>query len=138
MTLDDIIGRLKEKGVKLTPQRQEVIRVLMEGEHMSADDILQQVKDRYAGVSFDTIYRTLNLFKALKLVNELDFMDGCRRYEINHEGQHHHHLVCLKCGRAQELPFCPADCLARVQNYSPEFKICGHMFKIYGYCQSCQ
>lgn len=138
MTLDDIIGRLKEKGVKLTPQRQEVIRVLLEGEHMSADDILRQVKERYAGVSFDTIYRTLNLFKELKLVNELDFMDGCRRYEINHEGQHHHHLVCLKCGRAQELPFCPADCLARVQIHSPEFKICGHMFKIYGYCQSCQ
>lgn len=137
MEMHEALAVLKSKGVKLTPQRQEVMRVLLNGaKHHSADEIYQEVKSVYPGVSFDTIYRTLHLLKEQGLVRELDFFDGCRRFEFNE--YHHHHLVCLKCGKAEEISFCPVGCLDQVQAEHPDFRVAGHMFKIYGYCQSCQ
>ncbi|NHM26848.1 transcriptional repressor [Desulfofundulus sp. TPOSR] len=141
MKLEEALRKLKAQGVRLTPQRQEVLRILIEEadgeEHLSAEEIWRLVQKRYASVSFDTIYRTLHLLIRCGLASELDFSDGCRRFEFAGNG-HHHHLVCLKCGRAEELAFCPEDCLARVQVERPGFKITGHAFKIYGYCQRCQ
>lgn len=138
--LEEALRTLKEQGVRLTPQRQEVLRVLLEageGEHFSAEDIWRRVRERYAGVSFDTIYRTLELFVRVGLASEMDFAESCRRYEYAGRG-HHHHLVCLKCGRAEELPFCPVDCLERIREEKPRFKVTGHAFRVYGYCQDCQ
>ncbi|MDK2888645.1 Fur family transcriptional regulator, zinc uptake regulator [Desulfofundulus australicus DSM 11792] len=141
MKLQEALHKLKEQGVRLTPQRQEVLRILIEEaggeEHLSAEEIWRLVRKRYASISFDTIYRTLNLFVRCGLASELDFPDGCRRFEFAGNG-HHHHLVCLKCGRAEELAFCPEDCLIRAQFEKPGFKITGHAFKIYGYCPKCQ
>lgn len=138
MTLGEALDKLKAGGIRLTPQRQEVLRVLLDGgEHYSAEEIWHRVRQRYAGVSFDTIYRTLHLLTRYGLASEVDFADGCRRFESAGKG-HHHHLVCLRCGRIEELPFCMEDCLSRVKAEKPDFKITGHAFKFYGYCRQCQ
>ncbi len=142
--MHEVFMRLKKLGVRLTPQRQEVLRVLLEGalkkrgQPLSAEEILHQVRQRYPGISFDTVYRTLATFRKLGLVHEVLFRDGCRRFELNLRGEHYHHLVCLKCGRARELPFCPADCLARAREHYPDFEIADHAFTIYGYCARCR
>ncbi|WP_066634029.1 Fur family transcriptional regulator [Desulfolucanica intricata] len=139
MSMEDMLNKLKENGIKVTPQRQEVLRVFLENEkHYSAEEILKKVKNTFSNISLDTIYRTLSLFKGLGLINEVDFADGCRRFEINNVDGHHHHLVCLKCGRAEEVRFCPEDCLLKVQKQNPDFKVSGHTFKIFGYCPNCQ
>lgn len=139
MILDRAVARLKKEGFKLTPQRQEILGVLLEEEkYYSAEEILQQVQRRYPGVSLDTVYRTLYLFKDLGLVSELNFQGGYRRFEFNLEGRHHHHLVCLKCGHSEKLPCCPTDILVRVEKEHPEFAIACHSFEVYGYCGGCQ
>ncbi|MEW5952304.1 MAG: Fur family transcriptional regulator [Bacillota bacterium] len=139
MTMGEVLEWLRSKGIKITPQRQEVIRVLAEskGSH-SAEEILKKVQDRYSNMSLDTIYRTLSLFREQGLVNEVHFPGACRRFELNSEENHRHHLICLLCGKTEEFPCCPEDCLARVSECSPGFKVSGHTFKIYGYCQRCQ
>lgn len=137
--LSEAMACLKKMGIRLTPQRQEVLRVLLEERRpSSAEEILQKVRTRYPAVSFDTIYRSLATFKKIGMVSEVLFRDGCRRFEFNLEGEHHHHLVCLKCGHARKLPFCPADCLARARKYCPDFEIADHAFTVYGYCSKCQ
>ena len=139
MNMADVLNKLKACGIKLTPQRQEIIKVFLEDKkHFSADDVLKKVQQTFASVSFDTIYRTLNLFKELGLIIEVDFFDGCRRFEMNDEDNHHHHLVCLKCGKAEEVRNCPAECIHNVLKQNPGFKISGHTFNIYGYCPNCQ
>lgn len=144
MLMDEILALLKRKGVRLTPQRQEVLKALLErsesnSQPLSAEEILQMVRRHYPGVSFDTIYRTLATFKKLGLVNEVYFKgDDCRRFELVLRGNHHHHLVCLKCGNARELPFCPADCLAQTRERYPDFEIADHAFTVYGYCAKCR
>ena len=139
MNMEDMLSKLKENGIKVTPQRQEVLKVFIENEkHYSAEEILKKVQKNFPNVSLDTIYRTLSLFKELELISEVDFSDGCRRFEINEVDGHHHHLICLKCGRAEEVRFCPEECLLKVKMQNPDFKVSGHTFKIFGYCSKCQ
>lgn len=139
MTMEEALELLRSRGIKVTPQRQEVMRVLVEGkDHYSAEEILKLVQERYSGMSSDTVYRTLNLFRELGLVQEVQFPGDIRRFELNCAENHHHHLVCLVCGRAEEFPYCPEDCLAKVTDCSPGFKVSGHTFRIFGYCQRCQ
>ncbi len=143
MLLQDVLKELRKAGIRLTPQRQEVLQALFDGlqgdcQPQSAEEILQVVRKRYPGVSPDTIYRTLATFQKLGLVREVNFRDGCRRFELVLQGGHHHHLVCLRCGRSRELPFCPADCLVRVQEYCPDFEIEDHAFTVFGYCPKCR
>lgn len=139
MTLNETLSRLKGQGVKITPQRLEILKVLLDEErYYSAEEILKKVQERYPAVSFDTVYRTLYLLKRLGLVIELNFQGGYRRFEFNHEDKHHHHLVCLKCGWSQKLACCPTDCLAGIEEENPEFAITGHSFEIYGYCKDCR
>ncbi|MEW6423126.1 MAG: Fur family transcriptional regulator [Bacillota bacterium] len=139
MTLNETLSRLKEQGVKITPQRLEILKVLLgEERYYSAEEILKKVQKHYPAVSFDTVYRTLYLFKKIGLVLELNFQGGYRRFEFNHEDKHHHHLVCLKCGKSKKLSFCPTDCLARIKEEHPEFAVTSHSFEIYGYCRGCR
>jgi Fe2+ or Zn2+ uptake regulation protein len=139
--MQEILARLKELGIRPTPQRQEIIQALLDrseqgAQPLSAEDVLLRVRGHYPGVSLDTVYRTLAILKKSGLVNEVNFRDDCRRFELCLHGKHHHHLVCLGCGHYCEVPFCPVD-LMSVQNCYPEFQIADHAFTIYGYCAKC-
>jgi len=137
VTLTEILAGLKEKGLKLTPQRQQILQVLLRAEGpLSAKEIGALVHRRFPNVGLGTVYRTLETLKALDLLSETVFPDGGRRYELCRE--HRHHLVCLGCGRAVAFPFCPDDCLAKVAAANPDFEVQGHSFAVFGYCGECR
>jgi Fe2+ or Zn2+ uptake regulation protein len=144
MVLGEVLGQLKKTGIRLTPQRQEIMIVLLErfqegGSPLSADEIMQSVKMRYPVISLDTVYRTLATFTKEGLVRELQFRDHSRRFELVGKGEHHHHhLVCLSCGNIRKIPYCPEDCLERTRKCYPEFEISDHSFTVYGYCPKCR
>lgn len=94
---------LQEKGYRLTPQRMLVIEALHNADsHISAEEIYEQLHARYPYSNISTVYRTLELFKKLKLVTETDFGEGRVRYHVAEKG-HHHHLVCRRCGKVMDL-----------------------------------
>lgn len=137
MNLSDLLTGLKKKGLKLTPQRQQILRVLLAAEQpLSAKELGMLVNRRFPNVGLGTVYRTLDTLKQLGLVNETVFPGGGRRYELCRE--HRHHLVCLGCGRAVAFPFCPADCLAKIAAANPDFDVRGHSFAVFGYCGECR
>lgn len=136
MVARNLIEAMKGKGCKITPQRRLLIEILKTGGHKSAEEIFAEVKKEQPNISFGTVYRNLNVLKEIGLVKELDFKDGCSRYEL--AGKHHHHLVCLGCGKAIELNMCPLQQQVEEVAGNHDFKIAGHSFKIYGYCSMCR
>jgi Fe2+ or Zn2+ uptake regulation protein len=143
MLLDDYLMHLKQKGIRLTLQRQEILRVLFEGadgtgQPLNAEEILQSVRKRCPHISQDTVYRTLATFVEAGIVIELQFLDHCRRFELVQKDDHHHHLVCLICGRTRELSYCSSEFLKQAQEQYPDFQIQDHVFTVYGLCPSCQ
>jgi Fur family ferric uptake transcriptional regulator len=94
---------LREKGHRLTPQRMLVIEALHSADkHISAEELYEQLHERYPYSNISTVYRTLELLKQLNLVTETDFGEGYVRYHVAEKG-HHHHLVCQGCGKIMDL-----------------------------------
>lgn len=92
----------KEAGVRITHQRLEIYREIMQSDdHPNAETVYARIKERIPTISLDTVYRTLWLFRDLKLIKTLEASRGSTRFEPNLT--HHHHFVCNECGRIQDF-----------------------------------
>lgn len=88
----------KSAGLKVTHQRMEIYRELLEAhDHPSAETIYKRLEKRLPSLSLDTVYRTLATFEKLNLVHRLETVESQARYEalINR----HHHFLCDRCGQ---------------------------------------
>lgn len=139
-TIKDVMRKLQEKDYKLTPQRQLVAQVLLTntGEHLSAEEIYQSVKDLNPEIGLATVYRTLELLSELEILQKIDFGDGRARYEFREEAHHHHHLICTTCGKVEEFGEDLLDSLEAQVSQQSGFRVTDHQVKFYGYCKDCQ
>ncbi len=80
---------------RVTKQRAAVLRALGDGMHLSAETILERVRDQVPGVSLGTIYRTLDILRENGLVQMLTIGNSAALYEAAHGT--HHHLFCRSC-----------------------------------------
>lgn len=101
MTCQEVFFKqLRERGFRLTPQREMVLSALHEIEGFAtADEIYERVSALSSSVDISTIYRTLELLQDFRLVASVDPGDGQRRYELVGIHGQHFHLVCRSCGR---------------------------------------
>lgn len=136
MSVSPFIEQLQANGLKITPQRQEILRVFLESKesHLSAEDVHQKIAAKFPSMSLDTVYRNLSVMLELGILTELNFGERKNLFEINNSG-HHHHLICTKCGGSEEIDFCPLDFLD--QNKVKNFKVQKHSFEIFGICANC-
>jgi Fur family ferric uptake transcriptional regulator len=90
---------LKESGHRLTPQRLMILSAIRHTKgHITAAEILEQVKGSYSYIDISTVYRTLGVLKQMRFISETDMGAGEYRYEwIDHV--RHHHLICRSCDR---------------------------------------
>jgi len=90
---------LKEKGLRLTPQRRLILDIIHEADaHLTAEEIINSVQSKMPGVNKSTIYRTLELLEELNCVFKSE-VDDKFIYHHAEEG-HHHHIICRKCGKS--------------------------------------
>ena len=133
-----IVGRLSEKGYRLTPQRLMILSAI-EGsrKHISAEEIYAQVAARYPNVNISTVYRTLELLKKLNMVYEIDLGEGRIRYHAEGSG-HHHHLVCQDCGKVIDIDESSLSALRDVLLHDYNFRAELRHVAIFGFCENCR
>lgn len=138
-SLDAFRRFLRERSLPVTSQREQVADVLFAaGGHLSVEDIEQLLRSRDVHVGKATIYRTLDLLVASRMVVERDFGEGFRRYERVPGHPHHEHLICLRCGKVVEFQ---NDRLERLKALIADeygFQHSHHRLEIYGVCRECQ
>jgi len=94
------LEQLRERGFRLTPQREMVLSVMHQLDNFStAEEIYDRVQDFSSAVDISTIYRTLELLHEFHLVASIDPGDGQRRYQLLGVHGQHLHLVCRSCGK---------------------------------------
>lgn len=127
--------RLKEKGYKQTDKREEILRIFVkEKRYLSAKEVLSFMQTVFPELSFDTVYRNLTLFEELEMLETTE-LNGERIYRLHcSDDEHHHHLICLSCGKSRMIELCPLDALVEKPK---EFTITDHKFELYGYCVEC-
>lgn len=88
---------LQERGVRVTPQRAHVWRVLVEsGGHFTAERVWERVRDALPGLELSTVYRSLEALRSAGLVAESRLPEGPRVFEAR--PALHPHLMCEVCG----------------------------------------
>src|SRR3954447_20970785 len=141
MPLDSIRGSLKDKGVRLTRQRQILLELIdKSGQHLDAENLFQMAKEKDPKLNRVTVYRTLKLLKEGGLVDELDLMHygGDQHYYETKTKQEHAHVICLRCGKVEEFFGDPLQKLRRQIEAHFGFQILLARTEVGGYCSHCQ
>ncbi len=130
--------QLKEAGLKITMPRLKVLHILEQSvnHHLSAEDVYKALLDMGEDVGLATVYRVLTQFEAAGLVNRHNFEGGFSVYELE-QGEHHDHLVCVKCGRVEEFMDELIEQRQRIIAENAHFKMTSHALNIYGVCSRC-
>ena len=93
----ELTEAFRQKGMKLTPQRQLLFRLLHgNAAHPSAEALHAQASDLMPGISLRTVYQTLNDLAAMGDLQLVSLGSGPARFDPNVD--HHHHAVCDRCG----------------------------------------
>ncbi|WP_240376635.1 Fur family transcriptional regulator [Bacillus piscicola] len=137
MNVQQALEKLKDKGYKYTDKREMMLRLIdKEKRYMTAKEVLIAMQELYPHISFDTVYRNLSVFEEMAILEMTEF-DGEKRYRFNCSlSSHHHHIICLECGKTQHIKACPMEWLE--ESVESQFSVTGHKFEIYGCCADCQ
>ncbi len=101
----DFKSTLHSKGMRLTGQRRLILQVLEEaGRHLDAETVFERAHRRDERVSLATVYRTLQLFKEMGIIDQ-HFTSREHNREVYEPvgAEEHYHFSCLKCGRVVEF-----------------------------------
>ena len=100
-------AELHERGWRMTPQRETILNTFQnieKGQHLSAEELCELLKEEGEPISLSTIYRNLKLMSRMGILRELELAEGQKRYEINQPSpHHHHHLICVRCNKTIEF-----------------------------------
>ncbi|BCJ53771.1 transcriptional repressor [Actinoplanes sp. NBRC 14428] len=137
MSATSLAEMLRERGLRLTPQRQLILEAVHELGHATPEQIHQTVRERAAGVNITTVYRTLELLEDLSLVSHTHLSHGSPTYHRAGEDQHVH-LVCRTCGSIDEVdPAIMQPVTDRLRD-DRDFRVdVGHV-SLFGVCGDCK
>ncbi|SFC26263.1 Fur family transcriptional regulator [Streptomyces aidingensis] len=127
---------LRNRGYRLTPQRQLVLEAVEKLGHATPDDILTEVRRTAGGVNVSTVYRTLELLEELGLVSHAHLGHGPPTYHLA-ERHHHMHLMCRDCGTVLEADMDLAAPFAEKLREAMGFETDMKHFAIFGRCAGC-
>ncbi len=127
---------LRARGYRLTPQRELVLRAVVELGHATPDEIVTTVRRTSSGVNVSTVYRTLELLEELGLVTHTHLAHGAPTYHPADDADHVH-LVCRSCGQVIETaPEVVAGVVQELERSAGFQADVGHL-AIFGRCRSC-
>jgi Fur family transcriptional regulator, peroxide stress response regulator len=135
--MESFISRLKERGLKITPQRRAILGVLIErrSDHPGARLVHREASKKKPGLSLSTVYATLNELSALGLIKTLQFEAMENRYEGNLE--EHVNLICGRCRKILDYR-APRTIDQRKVAKQTGFSITDSRVEYYGLCKECR
>src|SRR2546426_1194539 len=99
---DSVIELLKDKGLRMTPQRLAIVAEIMLAQgHINATTVARRVRERVPGVNPSTVYRTLDLLEELGVLSHAHLESGAEYYRRSEA--RHVHLICSRCGSQDAL-----------------------------------
>ncbi|AHY47924.1 Fe2+/Zn2+ uptake regulation protein [Rubrobacter radiotolerans] len=128
---------LQERGIRVTPQRAHVWRVLVEsGDHFTAEEVWERASESLPGLELSTVYRALEALGAAGLVADSRLPEGPRIFEA--KAHAHPHLVCVSCGRILHPdPAVGARLVSAIEAAAGDFAVQELHVSARGLCGSC-
>jgi Fur family ferric uptake transcriptional regulator len=129
---------IREKGLRLSHPRLLVHKELLSaGNPLNPQELYRSLLKQGRRVGLTSIYRSLDLFESLGIVFKI-IRGPNVKYKLCESENHHHHVVCKRCGEVVELNFCDISKWSRKVTKSTGFQVTDHQLNFYGYCKACK
>jgi Fur family ferric uptake transcriptional regulator len=135
--MESFRDRLQEAGLKSTRQRDAIVETFFRlDKHISADELLDEVRKKQSRIGYATVYRTLKLLVEQGFALTKDFGDGQTRYDpIHDQDPQHDHLICVDCRKI--LEFNDESIASRLEEIATErgYSLRRRQLELYAECQ---
>jgi Fur family ferric uptake transcriptional regulator len=130
--------RLRQRGLRWTPQRRTVIEVLAATRgHVSGSELVERCREADATTVPSTVYRTLDVLEELGLVRHGHGVDGREEFHVRPEGEHGH-LYCANCGGRWEIADHEAAAVRAAFAAADGFEVNLAHMTVVGRCRACR
>lgn len=128
---------LRGAGLRTTAPRRAVLSVLQQGGHFGAAEVYDLVREDLPGTSLQAVYGVLGAFTRVGIVRKIELEGGSALFEMRRD-DNHHHLLCMECGRVEDVPCVVghAPCLTPVDDLGFTIMVAEVTFK--GICPDCR
>jgi Fur family ferric uptake transcriptional regulator len=128
---DTLAEALHARGLRVTPQREQVLAAVRSMRHATPE----QIADAVPAVDLATVYRTLELLEGLGLVRHAHLKHGAPSYRPAEDD--HIHVVCHVCGYTDDAPAALVDDLADTLLRRDGFVVDRAHLTVFGRCHGC-
>jgi Fe2+ or Zn2+ uptake regulation protein len=132
-----LLSALDHAGYRVTAPRRAVTELIADRSgHFTAADLVADARARRLGIGRATIFRALDLFEDLGVVERLDLPTGEHAY-VPCEPVHHHHVICTGCGRTDDVDDAGIQAVTTEIGRRTGFQIDTHRLELFGLCPAC-
>jgi Fur family transcriptional regulator, ferric uptake regulator len=133
------LDRLRPAGGKRSSKRDLIVNVFLRQEgHLSADDLVDVIRQEDHRISRATVYRTLQWMVEAGIARKVDFGEGRFRFEHTYRHPRHFHLICKSCNRSSEFLSSDIEALIEEVAAARNFTARQSVLQIYGTCEACR
>ena len=133
---ESYLNKLRKNNLKLTPKRKAIIDFfLCKERYLTPQDLWEGLKKKFKHLGLPSIYRNLETFSQCGILTKIQRPDRRLYYGLcNSKNKHHHHIICIKCGKVEEF----SDCDLFRKKTIKGFKVVSHSLQIEGICVNCR
>lgn len=133
-----LLAALQDAGERITSPRRTVAGLIDDrAAHFTAADLLDDARARRLSLGRATVFRTLELFSEMGLLERLDLPGGEHAYVVC-APRHHHHVICSRCGRTAEVTDLGLEGVVDQATTQTGYQIDDHRLELYGLCPACR
>ena len=133
----DVRRRLRERGLRWTPQRRLLIEVMAETDgHITAVELVERCRAADPETTPSTIYRSLDVLEDLGLIRHCHGVDGREEFHVLPQTLHGH-LFCERCGGSWDIEASEAAALTRALRRERGFELDLSHLSVVGRCAEC-
>jgi Fur family ferric uptake transcriptional regulator len=131
------IGVIADAGERVTLPRRAVARLVAARDgHFTAAQLMDDAAASGEPIGRATIFRALDLFATLGLVERVDLPDGNHAF-VACDAVHHHHAICTKCGRSTDIDDGALGEALAALGRRAGFRVMAHRLEVFGLCADC-
>ncbi len=131
---EEIKEILVSKKLKPSSARMLILGICMNSDlPLDVDTVVEKMGKK---AHLATIYRTLEKFVSVHILERIDFQEGKFRYEFMHD--HHHHAICNSCGKVEDVEDKGIEVIESSIKSKTGFTVTRHALELFGLCNKCQ
>ena len=127
---------IRQRGLRLTPQRELVLAAVRELGHSTPEEVSTHVRKLHPGINLSTVYRNLETLEKAGFLVHTHLGHGGATFHAA-DATSHLHLVCSNCGSVSEADLAIAEGFVEKLVAEHGFQTDITHFAIYGECTLC-